>query len=113
MIISSFLLHYAVYKGKGGLTEKMRKRLTSSARCAIKMRSKEDKSKALTLLKKDLINGPYHCFGHHTNCSPDFCQAVRDSHTAANTESESVGNDNTHTTGSTSDDDTDITCKYA
>ena len=27
------------YKGKGGLTQKMRKRLTSAARCAIKMRS--------------------------------------------------------------------------
>ena len=27
------------YKGKGGLTSKMRKRLTSAARCAIKMRS--------------------------------------------------------------------------
>ena len=29
------------YKGKGGLTLKMRKRLTRAARCAIKMRSKE------------------------------------------------------------------------
>ena len=65
----------ASYQSKGGLTEKMRERLTSAAWCAIKMRSKEqDKTKGLALLKKDLINGPYHC---HSNCSPDFCQAAR------------------------------------
>ena len=29
------------YKGKGGLTLKMRKRLTSAAKCAIKIRSRE------------------------------------------------------------------------
>ena len=65
----------AKYKGKGGLTgKKMRRRLTTAARCAIKMQSKEeDKTKGLALLKKDLINGPYHCFGYHSNCSPDFC----------------------------------------
>ena len=107
----SSLLHYTFYKGKGGLTEKMRKRLTSSARCAIKMCSREeDKSKALTLLKKDLVNGPYHCFGHHTNCSPDFCHAVQDSCAAANRESEPAGSD---TTESDDDDDTDVTGKYA
>ena len=62
------------YKGKGGLTLHMRKRLTSAARCAIKMRSKEqDTSKAVKLLEKDLKNGPNHCFGIHTNCSLDFC----------------------------------------
>ncbi len=31
----------SAHNGKGGLTERMRKRLTSAARCAIKMRSKE------------------------------------------------------------------------
>jgi hypothetical protein len=67
------------YKGKGGLTEKMRKKLTTSARCAIKMRSIEpDRESALKQLKLDLINGPYHCFGHHGKCSPDFCQVARD-----------------------------------
>ena len=51
-----------VYKGKGGLTEKMRKKLTTSARCAIKMRSIEpDRESALKQLKVDLINGPYYC----------------------------------------------------
>ena len=67
------------YKGKGGLTQKMRKRLTSAARSAIRMRSKEDdKSKALRSLEKDLINGPMHCFGHHHHCSPDFCSTARE-----------------------------------
>ncbi len=66
------------YKGSGGLTLKMRKRLVSSARCAIKMRSREnDKVKGLALLKNDFINGPRHCFGIHAHCSPNFCQSVR------------------------------------
>ena len=44
------------YKEKGGLTDKMRERLTSAATCAIKMRSKEqDKTKRLALLKRDLM----------------------------------------------------------
>ena len=63
------------YKGKGGLTLKMRKRLTSAARCAIKMRSKEvDRRKGVKLLEQDLRNGPYHCFGIHDRCSSDFCK---------------------------------------
>ena len=67
------------YKGSGGLTVKMRKRLVSAARCAIRMRSKEkNRVQALALLRKDLINGPRHCFGIHTHCSPDFCTTVRD-----------------------------------
>ena len=33
---------------------------------------------ALVLLRKDLINGPCHCFGIHTHCSPDLCTTVRD-----------------------------------
>ncbi len=67
------------YKGSGGLTLKLRKRLVSSARCAIRMRSTEkDRNKALESLKKDIINGPHHCFGNHSNCSPDFCTTARD-----------------------------------
>ena len=62
------------YKGKGGLTIQMRKKLTSAARCAIKMRSKEaDKRKAVKLLEHDLKNSPYHCYGIHDKCSTDFC----------------------------------------
>ena len=54
------------YKGRGGLTQKMQCRLTSTAHSAIKMRSKEqDLTKAVKLLEWDLQNGPYHCFGHH------------------------------------------------
>ncbi len=66
------------YKRNGGLTIKMRKRLVSAARCAIRMRSKEMNTiKALDALKKDLTNGPFHCFGIHNNCSPDFCTTAR------------------------------------
>lgn len=62
------------YKGSGKLTQKMRQKLVSAARCAIRMRSSDpDRKKALNLLKRDLINGPLHCFGDHTNCSSDFC----------------------------------------
>ncbi len=61
------------YKGSGGLTEKMRRRLVSAARCAIKMRSTEpDRRLGVKLLKLDLQNGPNHCFGNHQRCSPDF-----------------------------------------
>lgn len=66
------------YKGSGGLTQKMRKRLVSAARSAIRMRSKEaDKKRALESLKHDLQNGPRHCFGFHEHCSPDFCKTVQ------------------------------------
>ena len=67
------------YKGRGGLTQKMRCQLTSAARCAIKMRSKErDIQKAVKHLERDLKNGPYHCFGLHENCSPDFCLSAKE-----------------------------------
>ena len=93
------------YKGKGGLTEKMRRRLTSSARCAIRMRSKEsDKSRALKSLERDLINGPFHCFGHHDRCSPDFCSTSKEKLQ----QSSSCGNGNAQDgPGSTEDDDDD------
>lgn len=80
------------YKGSGGLTVKMRRRLVSAARCAIRMRSKEsDTKKALTSLRKDLANGPRHCFGIHTQCNPDFCTAVRGTQ-----EGSSLGSRNSH-----------------
>lgn len=67
------------YKGSGGLTLKMRKRLVSAARCAIRMRSKEpDRKKAVKLLERDLINGPNHCFGLHDACSSDFCSIAKE-----------------------------------
>ncbi len=76
------------YKGKGKLTEGMRKRLTKAARCAISMRSREpNKQLAIKLLRKDLHNGPLHCFGYHSNCSKDFCKTVQEqvSSTSAST----------------------------
>ncbi len=80
------------YKGNGGLTMKMRRRLVNAARCAIKMRSCEkDRQLAESMLKRDLTNGPNHCFGNHDNCSPDFCTTARerlsrdDSHQAQDT----------------------------
>ena len=67
------------YKGKGGLTEKMRRRLTSAARCAIKMRNQEaDVATAVKKLERDLINSPFHCFGQHEGCSSAFCQTARE-----------------------------------
>ena len=55
----------------------MRKRLTTAARCAIKMRSIEsDAKRATELLHQDLINGPRHCFGMHSDCSTDYYKVV-------------------------------------
>ena len=69
----------SAYKGRGGLTAKMRQRLTSAARCAIKMRSKElNRAEAIKKLEADLRNGPLHCFGVHDKCSPDFCTTARE-----------------------------------
>ena len=65
------------FKGKGKLTTNMRKRLTKAARCAIKMRSSmTDRKLAVKLLREDLRNGPFHCFGDHTKCSTDYCKVV-------------------------------------
>lgn len=56
----------------------MRKKLTSAARCAIKMRSKDsDQKRAVQLLQHDLRNGPFHCFGYHQKCSPDYCRVAK------------------------------------
>ncbi len=66
------------YKGTGGLTKNQRRRLVAAARSAIRMRSKEkDQGKALSLLQRDLRNGPLHCFGFHRNCSTDFCTTAQ------------------------------------
>jgi len=66
------------YKGRGKLTEKIRKRFTNSARSAILMRSQEeDRQQAIQKLQEDLMNLPLHCFGYHANCSPDFCKTAQ------------------------------------
>ena len=79
--LEKLVLENPRYKGKGGLTTKMKQRLTSAARCAIKMRSSEmDRAQAIKKLQADLKNGPYHCFGMHENCSADFCTTVKERH---------------------------------
>ena len=66
------------YKGKGKLIESMRKKLTKAARCAIKMRSAHsNKEKAVKLLREDLRNGPYHCFGDYSQCNTDYCKVQK------------------------------------
>ncbi len=66
------------FKGSGKLTKQMRQKLVMSARCAIKMRSKErDSKKAVAQLKKDFMNGSKHCFGIHLSCSSDFCTVAQ------------------------------------
>ena len=66
------------YKGKGKLTEGMRKRLTKAARCAIISRSSEDnRHEAIIKLERDLLNSPLHCFGYHSKCSADFCTTAK------------------------------------
>lgn len=91
------------YKGSGRLTQKMRKRLVSAARCAIRMRSTEsDGKKALAGLRKDLLNGPCHSFGIHTDCSPDFCTIAQDKQSAASSSSET---ESTSASGVDSDPD--------
>ncbi len=67
------------YKGSGRLTLKIQKRLVSSARAAIRMRSQEsDVRTALAALKHGLQSGPRHCFGMHQHCSTDFCKTARE-----------------------------------
>ena len=62
------------YKGRGNLTKATRVRLTSSVRCAIRMRSNQKKKNAAKLLEKDIRNSVHHIFGNHKNCSSDFCK---------------------------------------
>ena len=67
------------YKGKGKLTESMRKRLTKAARCAIISRSNEkNQREAIIKLEKNLLNGPLHCFGYHNKYSIDFCTTAKE-----------------------------------
>ncbi|XP_069134324.1 uncharacterized protein [Argopecten irradians] len=64
------------YKGKGNLCKSTRIRLTSSIRCAIRMRSSlPDKKKAAKLLEHDIRNSIFHIYGQHDKCSLDFCKA--------------------------------------
>ncbi|XP_065907494.1 uncharacterized protein [Dysidea avara] len=76
--LESLVLDKPSYKGRGKLTEAMRKRLTKSARCAIMMWSQElNKVESVKKLQRDLVNVPLHCFGCHSKCSPDFCKTAQ------------------------------------
>ena len=80
------------YKGRGKLTEAMRKKLTKAARSAILMRSQEsDKLQAVKKLQHDLLNSPLHCFGCHSNCSPDFCKTVQQHQQQSNNQASTAG----------------------
>ncbi len=90
------------YKGSGRLTEKMRKKLVSGARCAIRMRSREpDRRKAVKFLERDLVNGPRQCFGYHSECT-----FVLQKSTSLNRASPStnIETDNRHDQQSTTED---------
>ena len=87
------------YKRNGGLPEKMRRRLTGAARCAIKMRSQEaNVAGAVKKLERDLQNEPFHCYGQHTNCSPDFCKTARQSAVAFPRDGSTSSNDQDYMT---------------
>ena len=96
------------YKGKGGLTQRMRRGLTSVAWCAIKMHSQEaDTRQAVKFFWKGSHQWSHHCFGYHDNCSPDFCSTPRErmqqmSSLASLTDNNTMEHPNT-------DDDTDVT----
>ena len=65
------------YEGGGGLTAKMRRKLTSAAHSAIKMRSTQpDRKEEVKLLERDILNSPHHCFGIHSNCSSEYCKVA-------------------------------------
>ncbi len=66
------------YKGRNRLTKLKMIKISSGVRCAIKMRSEEavkiGREKAVKKLQHDILNAAWHVFGHHGNCSEDFCK---------------------------------------
>jgi hypothetical protein len=66
------------YKGKGGLTAQVRKKIVQGVRCAIRMRSKEtDIASAKKKLCADIKNCARHVLGVHKECSTDFCKFTK------------------------------------
>lgn len=67
------------FKGADRLTKSIRVRLTTAIRCAIKMRTADEKTvghhQATKLLQHDIKNAVRHVLGHHSECSTDFCKA--------------------------------------
>ena len=76
------------YKGRGKLTEQMRKRLTLRMRSSITNRSKEtDSRKAAKLLRIDILTCAPHCFGIHNKCNSDYCKVAKNKNTPNETNS--------------------------
>ena len=102
-----------LYKGRGGLTQKMCCKLTSAARCAIKLRSKEpNMDKAVKLLEHDLQNGHKDCFGRHERCSPDFCLSPKERlESSSDTPGDEASSDGDTDHLDKSDDD--LACKFS
>jgi len=52
------------------------RKLRSGVTMAIQYRMNQNyaHNEKVNLLKKDIMNGPYHVFGLHTNCSEYFCK---------------------------------------
>ena len=71
--LEKIIQDFPKYKGRGKLTQRAMKRLTTGVRCAIKMHSKTGD---VGQLRKDLRNGPSHVFNDHTNCSASFCKVA-------------------------------------
>ena len=71
------------YKGRHKLMKSMRKRLASSAICAIIMRSQDVAEKkcnhvtAAKHLQEDILNCALYCFGSHHKCKADYCKTVQ------------------------------------
>jgi hypothetical protein len=63
------------YKGAKLLSQAQRIRLVTAVRCAIKMRSQEPvDSNRVEKLQHDIMNSVNHIFGHHTECSAEYCK---------------------------------------
>ena len=89
-------------KGRGKLTEAMRKWLIRAAWCTIIMRSKEtNQQKAIVNLRKDLLNGLLHCFGFHSKWSIDFCKTPQHQSLPAPPSTSLQSAENTSTSNST------------
>ena len=65
----------------------------------------------MRLLKRDLLNGPNHCFGNYQHCSPDFCSTARDRLQISSAPATSVS-DKSGAMEMGNDDIDDLACKF-
>ena len=70
-------------------------------------------AKAVKLLERDLQNGPYHCFGHHGRCSPDFFLSAKERlESARDTSGDGAAGDGDTDHPDKSDDDLECELSY-